>query len=334
MRIVFLLPNVKLSSLEQGLSTLAWKWPADLGGRWAMRRRFGVDQVYGGQMNILRHAMIAQQCHAEVVIATTTGIDSYGDVFGLNRRFSFIPWRDRRPVDLCIVPDLASRLIDDVVGPVVAYEQNPLLMCRDFDFSRPNVHIWTDSGIMEQQCRETYPGKPIRIVPNIVDSTLYPFVPQSQREQGLLFAFPRKGPDFIAQTQRAYRKLGGAFWRFELVDGLPLQEFAAQFRRPQAFLASAIYEGCALPPQEAMAAGVVVVGRTARGANFVMQDGVTSLNGETPEEAARCLVRLESEPLRQSLADSAYKSISRFFPDQEPLSFWKSELASLLNDPV
>ncbi|MGC8715160.1 MAG: hypothetical protein ACP5RH_22480 [Leptodesmis sp.] len=123
---------------------------------------------------------------------------------------------------------------------------------------------------MQEICHATYPGKEAKIVPNIIDRDEFPFIPQSKREPGLVFAFPRKGPEFIAATQEWYRKLGGTYWRFELIDGLSIHELARQFRRPQVFLASAEVEGCALPPQESMASGIVVVGKTARGCEIAL----------------------------------------------------------------
>lgn len=284
-------------------------------------------------MNLLRHSDAARRAGAEVVIATTDGLDSYGAVFGDERRYRYMPWKARLPTDICVLPDFVSRLADDVTGPVIVYEQSPLHLRADFDFRRTDRHIWTDSPYMLAKCAAVFPGKKIPIVPNVVDAALFPFIPQDQRKPGLLFAYPRKNPEFIAETHQHYAALGGTYWRFELVDGLSIAELAARLREPQVFLASARYEGCALPPQEAMAAGVVVVGRTAQGANFSMQDGVTALNAETPAEAARRLVELESAVLRERIAAAAREYISRFFPDEAPLAFWKSALRDLMQLP-
>ena len=275
-----------------------------------------------GTLNILRHCAVARAAGAEAVLATTDGEDSYGDAFGDGRRFEYIRWSDRRADDVCVLPDFVSRLADTVEGPVVVYEQSPLHLRSDFDHRRPGVSIWTDSPFMKARCDHVFPDKPAMIVPNVVDEAMFPFIPQTHRTQGLLFAFPRKNPDFIEATRARYRDAGGSFWRFELIDGLSIAELARRFREPQAFLASAKYEGCALPPQEAMAAGVVVVGRAAGGANFCMQDGLTSLNAETPQAAAANLRRLEDAALRQTLADEARARIARFFPHAEPLHFW------------
>jgi glycosyltransferase involved in cell wall biosynthesis len=156
---------------------------------------------------------------------------------------------------------------------------------------------------------------------------MFPFIPQREREEGLVFAFPRKGPEYIAETRRIYRERGGTYWKFQLIDGIPVKELARQFTRPQAFLASAEIEGCALPPQESMAAGVIVIGRKATGANFAMAHRETALVAETPAEAAQCLFDAEDLALRERLAEAAHAAISRYFPAGEPTAFWTRNLA-------
>lgn len=123
--------------------------------------------------------------------------------------------------------------------------------------------------------------------------------------------------------------MGGTYWHFELIDGISIHQLAQQFQRPQAFLASAIVEGCALPPQESMASGVVVVGRNANGANFCMEHRDTAMIAETPEAAARCLLELENVELRVELAQNAYRSIKQYFPSQSPTEFWQETLRTL-----
>jgi hypothetical protein len=249
------------------------------------------------------------------------GIDTYQDR-GLSG-LKYIRWDERRPDDVCIVPDYVTELMDEVEGRAIAYLQVPIHTNGNFDYHNSRFSLWTDSPMMEALCQKTYPGKAAEIVPNIVDTHMFPFVPQSEREQGLLFAFPRKGPEFIAETQSWYRKLGGSYWNFELIDGLSIHELARQFRRPQVFLASAPIEGCALPPQESMASGIVVVGRTAKGANFCMEHGKTAMVAETPEQAARSLLALEDTALRESIAENAYQYISQYFPENTPIQFWQ-----------
>lgn len=115
---------------------------------------------------------------------------------------------------------------------------------------------------------------------------------------------------------------------------MSITELAQQFRRPQAFLASAVYEGCALPPQEAMAAGIVVVGKTARGANFCMEKSHTALTGETPAEVAQCLLSLEQAELRDQLSQNAYTYIQQYFPDHLPTQFWQKNIATFVPNPI
>lgn len=329
MRLVFLIPSLRRDHLSRTWAYFAARVRSGRIRRWALSQQWSVAEVYGGTLNILRHAAVAEAAGAEVVVATTDGRDAYGDLLGRGRRFAFIRWDARRDTDVCIVPDFVSRLADTVRGRVVVYQQSPLHLKADFDFRRPGVAVWTDSPFMLRLCQQAFPGLEIPIVPNVVDDRLFDYVPQSQRTRGLLFAFPRKNPEFIEETWRRYQQGGGNYWQLEPVSGLGIAELARRFREPQAFLASAANEGCALPPQEAMAAGIAVLGRTANGANFCMQDGHTSLNAGTPEEAADCLRRLEDPVLRERLAVAAREFISRFFPDAEPRRFWEARIAEL-----
>lgn len=289
--------------------------------RYCQLKWMRVEQVFGGTLNVMRHCQIAQNCGVEAVLATISGKDTYGakGIPGL----SYIRWQDRRPDDVCLVPDFVTALIDQVQGPVIAYLQNPLFVKADFDFRDDRVTLWTDSPFMLDICQATYPDKEIKIVPNIIDNYQFPFIAQPDREPGLIFAFPRKGKEYILETQRCYEAMGGQYWHFELIDGLSIQELAHEFRRPQAFLASADIEGCALPPQESMASGIVVVGKNARGANFCMEHRETAMIADTPAEAARCLFELENSELRASIAQNAYQAIKRYFPPEEPTEFWQ-----------
>ena len=289
-----------------------------------MRKFVYTDEVHGGDLNIMRHCWVAHNTGVDAVIATMSGHNSFGDrvVYDL----PFVRWADRRSDDVCIIPDFLTEIVNDVKGQVIVYLQAPHLVQANFNYMDSRVNLWTDSPFMKEVCEKTYPGKDIEIIPNIVDCNAFPFIPQIQREAGLVFAFPRKNPEYIQKTQECYRDMGGKYWRFELVNGLPFHELAKQFRRPQVFLASAEIEGCALPPQESMAAGIVVVGRTAGGANFCMEHRKTAMNAETPEEAARCLLELEDAELRDRIALNARDYISRYFPFEEPAKLWQKTI--------
>ena len=281
--------------------------------------------VWGGTLNLFRHAEVARKLGAEVAMLSPTGKDTYGKQWGLYD-FDFIGWNDRRPDDVVLVPDFASDLVDDIEQRLVVYQQVPIHLYPNFDYKDARIAMWTDSPFMLDKCQAVFPGKDIPIVPNIVDSTMFPYIPQAEREAGLVFAFPRKGPEYIAETRRAYRELGGRYWHFELIDGIPIKELAKQFRRPQAFLASADVEGCALPPQESMAGGAIVVGKNARGANFAMEHKQTAMIGDTPMQAAQSLRDLEDDALRDAISDRAHTWISRYFPENAPTEFWRDNL--------
>ncbi|MBF2073862.1 MAG: glycosyltransferase [Synechococcales cyanobacterium C42_A2020_086] len=324
MRFVFLIPDLETrASWWNTLSTLDSLRLHSL-VEFMQRKYLRVDQVFGGTLNIMRHCSVAQSCGIEAVLATIRGFDSYGErgLPGL----SYVRWSDRRADDICIIPDFASERADEVKGQVIVYLQSPLFVKANFNYRDSRVTLWTDSPYMLEICQAVYPGKAIQIVPNIISEQEFPFIPQDQRESGLLFAFPRKGPEYIAETQKHYQALGGTYWRFELINGLTIHELAKAFQRPQAFLASAEIEGCALPPQESMASGIVVVGRNARGANFCMNHRETAMIADTPEEAARCLLELESAELRNHLAQNAYQAIRRYFPSEEPTQFWQETI--------
>jgi glycosyltransferase involved in cell wall biosynthesis len=280
-----------------------------------------MEEVFGGTLNLMRHCAVARNCGADAVLATARGRNTYGDRAAAN--LPFIRWQDRRDDDICIVPDLFTALIDQVTGPVIAYIQSPNFINADFDYRNERVMIWTDSPFMQEKCEAVYSGKEIHIVPNIIDDRQFPFIPQSEREPGLIFAFPRKGPEYIDETERLYREAGGSYWKIERISGLTIHELAQAFRRPQVFLASAEVEGCALPPQESMASGIVVVGKTAKGANFCMEDRETAMIAETPADAVRCLIELENPELRDLLTQNAHRAIKHYFPSQEPTAFWR-----------
>jgi len=325
-RILFLVPELDRRRRVPWLKKLRRN---PIGRRLIPNMAMVTEVVHGGTLNILRHCDVAQSVGAEACMATMSGEDPFGTEWGVQtaKPLRFVPWSSRRPDDLCVIPDFVSYLADDIEGPCVIYEQHPLQVRADFDFRREDRVLWTDSPFMLEICHGVFPGKDVEIVPNIVDHRAFPFVPQAERRRGELMAFPRKGPEFIQATFDAYRRLGGTYWHLVEVDGLPFPELARRFGTPQAFLASADVEGCALPPQEAMAAGVVVVGKNARGANFCMEDGRTALIGETPEEAAVALRKAEDDALRERLATAGHEAISRYFAEGEPADFWRGFLA-------
>lgn len=283
--------------------------------------------AWGGTLNNMRHAAIAKSLGVDARLVSPSGRDTYGDFNVVD--LPFVRWADRRDDDVVLVPDFCSELADDVRGPTIVYLQVPIQLRRDFDYMAPRVTLWTDSPHMLGLCNKVFPGKAIPIVPNVVDDRSFPFIAQSEREPGLILAFPRKGPDYIKATQAHYAALGGKYWRFELIDGIPLKELAGRMRRPQAFLASADIEGCALPPQESMACGMIVVGKSASGANFAMEHRKTAMVAETPEAAAASLRELEDEVLRDSISKNAHAFISRYFPTGEPRTLWRETLSRL-----
>lgn len=320
MRFVFLIHDYDNSKTHNWINYLVQRSRMPVAKQW-WRRQMRVNQAYGGILNIMRHCAVARYCGVDAVLATMRGRDTYGNK-NLYPHLPFIRWADRQRDDICIIPDCATELINQVEGRAIAYLQSPLFVFDNFDYRDSQVALWTDSPYMKSVCQKVYLEKEIQIVPNIVDNQLFPFIPQSKREAGLVFALPRKGPEFIAKTQEIYKAKGGKHWRFELIGGLSIHEFARQFRRPQVFLASAEIEGCALPPQESMAAGVVVVGKTASGANFCMEHYETAMTAENPEEAAQYLIALENDALRDRIAHNAHKQISCYFPENDPSKFW------------
>ena len=329
MRVLFLIPE-RLHEDLRGRAIQAVKKNRLLQRIPGLKRQlihfgFYTPVTYGGTLNIMRHAALVQSLGVEAGLVTPTGKDTYGEFNIVD--VPFVRWADVRSSDVCVVPDFCTDLANQLSGPVIVYLQIPTLLFQNFDYLHPKVRLWTDSPYMLEKCKAVFPGKSIAIVPNIIDPKTFPFRPQASREPGLLFAFPRKGPEFIEATRRAYAAQGGTYWKFELIDGLTLKQLAEQMQRPQAFLASAEVEGCALPPQESMAAGIVVVGKDARGANFAMEHRKTAMVGETPEAAATCLRELEDATLRDEISNRGHDFIKRYFPEGEPRDLWRSTLA-------
>jgi hypothetical protein len=324
MRCVFLVPDLDLSQAWHVWENFVFNSRLKPLEDWTRLRMMRISEVPGGALNIMRHCAIARSCGVDAVLATMRGIDSYGSK-GIPD-LPFIRWADRKPDDICIVPDYVTELMDEVKGLAIAYLQVPIHTHNNFNYKDSRFRLWTDSIYMQRICERTYPGKEIEIVPNIIDNNAFKFIPQDQREAGVLFAFPRKGPEFIDETEKRYQEMGGTYWKFERINGLSIHELAKQFQRPQVFLASAPIEGCALPPQESMASGIVVVGRTASGANFCMEHRKTAMVAETPQQAAECLIELDNSELRTTLAQNAYQYISRYFPTEEPKKFWQETI--------
>ncbi|MBN1491113.1 MAG: glycosyltransferase [Phycisphaerae bacterium] len=292
-----------------------------------------VTSPRGGIMNIVRHCQIAAELGAPAVLATDTGKDPHGQEWFLHQ-LPVIKWSQRRRQDTCVVPDLWSKRANKVHGPCVVYMQVPNRLYNDFDHTREDLQIWTDSSLMLTLCRERYPGKEIPIVPNVVDNKAFPFIPQQERREGMIIVFPRKGSDFIDSVFAEYARRGGQYWKPKVLDKMRFDRMAKVFEQAQAFLASADVEGCALPPQESMAAGVVVVGKDANGANFCMQHGKTAMVASTPEEVAIALRELEAPSLRATLAHNAYDFIKQFFPDAAPMAFWRQILSARSRCPL
>lgn len=281
----------------------------------------------GGIMNIVRHCALASRLGARAVLATESGRDRHGR-YWFTHGLTCIPWSERRPEDTCVIPDVFTDRVAAVAGPCIVYMQSPTWLRRNFDYMRRDLAVWTDSPPMTELCRQAFPGKETVMVPNVVDKEMFPFIPQTQRRPGMMIVFPRKGPEFVRAVFAEYRRKGGRYWTPKVVDGIPLSKLATLFRQAQGFLASAEVEGCALPPQESMAAGVVVAGRDAGGANFCMQHRRTAMVASDPAETADHLCELEDPALREQLTRNAYEFIQRYFPEAEPTRFWQSVLAA------
>jgi hypothetical protein len=75
--------------------------------------------AFGGTLNIMRHCAIARDAGADAALTTPSGKDTYGR-FGVVD-VPYVRWGDRRPDDVCIVPDFCTELINYVRGPAIAY---------------------------------------------------------------------------------------------------------------------------------------------------------------------------------------------------------------------
>ncbi len=325
MRLLFLIPDLRRSAWLRARVYLRRR---GLGTRLLGRHRLWTTEASGGVLNIMRQCALARSLGADAVLATESGRDTYGE-WGIGG-LPFVAWSERRCDDVCIIPDVYSGLAGEVVGEVVVYQQTPNQIRNDFIHTRRNLRLWTCSPLMSEHCRRSFPGKEPTLVPNIVDPQVFPFIPQEQREPGRLAALPRKnGMEFIQAAYRRYRDGGGRYWKLDLIDGVPLCEFAERLQAPQALLPATEVEGCGLPGMEAMAGGIIVAGKNAGGASFYMREGETALIANTPESAAAALRAIEDPALRQRLSRTGYEHIRQFFPDAEPKRFWEAYLAEL-----
>src|SRR5688572_16543377 len=113
--------------------------------------------AFGGTLNIMRHCAIARDAGADAALTTPSGKDTYGR-FGVVD-VPYVRWADRRPDDVCIVPDFCTELINDVRGPAIAYLQVPNQLRANFDYWDSRVELWTDSPFMLDRCREVFTDK-------------------------------------------------------------------------------------------------------------------------------------------------------------------------------
>ncbi|MFQ5591067.1 MAG: glycosyltransferase family 1 protein, partial [Phycisphaerae bacterium] len=103
-----------------------------------------VKEPRGGIMNIVRHGELAAKLGAEVCLATDSGRDPHGRKW-FPHSLRVIAWRKRRADDICVLPDLFAERTSTVSGRCIVYMQTPLRLSNNFDYSRPDVAIWTDS---------------------------------------------------------------------------------------------------------------------------------------------------------------------------------------------
>ena len=96
--------------------------------------------------------------------------------------------------DICVIPDFFTDRVASVAGECVVFMQSPLWMKNNFDHTRRDLSIWTDSPMMLERCLQMYPGKDIPIVPNVIDPKAFPFI-RSIAEEG--------GEDDCFSAQRA-----------------------------------------------------------------------------------------------------------------------------------
>ena len=98
-----------------------------------------------------------------------------------------------------------------------------------------------------------------------------------------------------------------------------------------AYINTSIDEGMCLAMLEAMALGLPVLARRNTGNTSVIKNGKTGLMFDTPDEAARCLLELDTNPaLRQALTRQAADHVRKYHDASRETKAYRNLLCDLI----
>jgi glycosyltransferase involved in cell wall biosynthesis len=166
--------------------------------------------------------------------------------------------------DVLVVPEIYGPFLGLLPkGPRrVAFNQNGYLTFEHLlPAQRPAYDIFEAAMTVSEDSAEllrlAFPGLPVSVVPNSVDTTV--FHPAAAVPDRRLALMPRKR---AADADLILRLLGErpAGWEVTPIEGVAEEEAAAALRSAPIFLALGFREGFGLPVAEAMASGCFVVG--------------------------------------------------------------------------
>jgi glycosyltransferase involved in cell wall biosynthesis len=181
---------------------------------------------------------------------------------------------DPKPSDFLVFPEIfASGIAALAPGvPKVIFNQNAYLTFQTKRALEPNaklpyfhpdvIAVFAVSEDNANYLQYAFPGLKVHRLHYGIDPI---FAPRWPKRRAIAY-MPRKNADHVVQVLSILRHrnaLNG--WEVEAIDGLPEKKVAEKLASSALFLSFGTFEGCALPPLEAMASGCVVVGYHGHG---------------------------------------------------------------------
>jgi glycosyltransferase involved in cell wall biosynthesis len=178
------------------------------------------------------------------------------------------------PNDYLVFPEVFAPAVATMAPgvPKVIFNQNAYLTFqtkRALDpasrlpyFHQDVIAVFAVSEDNADYLRYAFPGLKVTRLHYGIDPI---FAPRWPKRKAIAY-MPRKNPDHVVQVLSVLRHRGALEgWELEAIDGLPEAKVAEKLADCAIFLSFGTFEGCPLPPLEAMASGCVVVGYHGRG---------------------------------------------------------------------
>ncbi len=188
------------------------------------------------------------------------------------------------PHDFLVFPEVFASAVSTMSPgvPKVIFNQNAYLTFQTkraldpatrLPYFHPDVvAVFAVSEDNAEYLRYAFPGLKVQRLHYGIDPIFAPCWPKRKA----IAYMPRKNPDHVVQVLSILRHrnaLDG--WEVESIDGLPEGKVAEKLAGCAIFLSFGTFEGCPLPPLEAMASGCVVIGYHGRGGREYLKPEVS-----------------------------------------------------------